>query len=94
LSATQLLQLCASGLSSGDAVGFFDGATEIAKNLAVNSGGEARAQWMPQWGGSRGIVALVKTNGVVTQTSRPSVITLYGKQPPKVSSAPKLPRRS
>ena len=94
LSATQLLQLCVSGLSSGETVGFFDGATEIAKNLAVNSGGEARAQWMPQWGGSRGIVALVKTNGVVTQTSRPSVITLYGKQPPKVSSAARPPRRS
>jgi hypothetical protein len=95
LSATQLLQLRASGLSSGETVSFFDGATEIAKNLPVDSGGEARAQWLPQWGGSRGIVAVVKRSGVVTQTSRPAVITLYGKSSPKITStSPRRPRRS
>jgi uncharacterized protein YoaH (UPF0181 family) len=91
LSASQALQLMASGLSSGELVSFYDGATEIAKSLPANSGGEVRAQWMPQWGGGRGIVAVVKAGGVVTQTSRPSVVALYGKAPPKLAPQKKPP---
>lgn len=93
LSATQLLQMSASGLTSGEIVSFLDGAIELARNLPANGDGETRGLWMPQWGGGRGIVALVKTNAVVTRTSRPSVVVLYGKPPPKPSSA-RRPRRS
>jgi hypothetical protein len=83
LSATQVLQLCASGLDAGETVTFYDGATAVAKDLPVNASGEARGQWRPSWGGTRGFVAIAKTAGVATRTSRPSVVALYGKAPPR-----------
>jgi hypothetical protein len=88
LSATQLLQLNAAGLVAGDTVTFFDGATAVAKDVPVNASGEARGQWMPGWGGGRGIVAIANTAGAPARTSRPSVVALYGKAPPPGPSKP------
>jgi hypothetical protein len=92
LSATQVLQLCASGLADGETVTFYDGAIAVAKDLPVNANGEARGQWRPMWGGGRGFLAIAKTDGVATRTSRPAVVALYGKPPPRVP-VPRVKRR-
>jgi hypothetical protein len=81
LDAARGLQLSASGLASAEMVSFLDGVNELASHVAV-SGGQAKAQWMPVWGGGRGIVAVAEAAGVATRTSRPSVIVLSGRAPP------------
>jgi hypothetical protein len=81
LNAAQAMQLSASGVVSGETVNFLDGARTLAVDVAA-SGGVARASWTPEWGGGRGIVAVAKSGGASTRTSRPAAIALYGKAPP------------
>lgn len=81
LDASKALSLSATQLAADERASFLDGARELAVDVAA-SGGQAKATWMPAWGGGRGIVALATKAGVVTRTSRPAAIVLFGKDPP------------
>ena len=81
LKVAQPLQLTAAGVEAGRTVVFYDRASVLAPAAAV-SGGRAKARWIADAPGVRGIVALVKADGEVKRTSRPVAVLLFG-PPPK-----------
>jgi len=86
--ANQSLALSVSGLTAGDEASFADGARLLAEHVKP-SGDQAKASWLPEWGGVRGIVAFsTASTGTVTRYSRPSHVVLYGKDAPREPDEP------
>ena len=84
----QSMMLSVSGVDAADEVSFADGARLLAEHVKP-SAGQAKASWMPEWGGPRGIVAFATSGtGMLMRFSRPAHVVIYGKDPPAVMDEP------
>ena len=86
--AAQSMLLSVSGVDAADEIRFVDGARTLAEHVKPSSG-QAKASWMPEWGGPRGIVAFASSGtGMLTRFSRPAQVVIYGKDPPALTNEP------